>query len=64
MESHEQTIRYRLNGGGEMQFLVPAQGMNLRWAAHSCNGFSAGTQVDDFKAARFESGFDPLWEVR
>lgn len=59
---YEQQISYRLNGGGVMGFLVPARGVNLRWSAHSCNGFSAGVDVDSFKGEGFESGFDPLWE--
>jgi hypothetical protein len=33
--------------------------MNL--AAHSCNGFSAGVNEDEFRGPGFESGYDPLW---
>jgi len=38
LQDIEMTIRYRLNGGAEMGFVVPAIGQNFRWAAHSCNG--------------------------
>jgi len=38
LQDIEMTVRYRLNGGAEMGFVVPAIGQNLRWAAHSCNG--------------------------
>jgi hypothetical protein len=34
----EMTVRYRLNGGAAMDFVVPAIGQNFHWAAHSCNG--------------------------
>jgi hypothetical protein len=61
MQDFEQSITYSLNRGGEMRFLVPAAGENFRWAAHSCNGFSAGVDVDSFKGHGFESGFDPVW---
>ncbi|EIW72301.1 hypothetical protein TREMEDRAFT_25176 [Tremella mesenterica DSM 1558] len=57
----EMTVRYKLNGGAEMGFVVPAIGQNLRWAAHSCNGFSAGVNPDEFKG-EFPSGYDPVWE--
>ena len=40
LQNIEMTVRYRLNGGAEMGFVVPAVGQNLRWAAHSCNGES------------------------
>ena len=46
-----------------MTFLVAGSGDNLRWAGHSCNGFSAGVDTDSFKGEGFESGFDPVWEV-
>jgi hypothetical protein len=34
---------------------------NLRWAAHSCNGFSAGVNPDTFRGPGFQSGYDPVW---
>ncbi|WVQ79519.1 hypothetical protein IAT38_001618 [Cryptococcus sp. DSM 104549] len=57
----QMAVRYRLNGGAEMDFVVPALGQNLRWAAHSCNGFSSGVNPDDFKG-NYPSGYDPVWE--
>ena len=62
LAQHEQSITYRVNGGGPMKFLVAGAGDNLRWAGHSCNGFSAGVDTDSFKGEGFESGFDPVWE--
>ena len=38
LQNVEMSVRYKLNGGAEMGFVVPAIGQNLRWAAHSCNG--------------------------
>lgn len=38
LQNVEMTVRYRLNGGAEMTFVIPAVGQNFRWAAHSCNG--------------------------
>lgn len=61
LKDYEQNVTYSVNNGGEMDFLVAARGENLRWAAHSCNGFSAGVDVDSFKGEGFESGFDPVW---
>jgi hypothetical protein len=60
-QSYEQAVTYRLNGGAATEFLVPRAGENLRWMAHSCNGFSAGVKMEDFKTDKFESGYDPLW---
>jgi hypothetical protein len=40
LQSVEMTVKYRLNGGPALSFVVPAIGQNLRWAAHSCNGGS------------------------
>ncbi|KIJ37701.1 hypothetical protein M422DRAFT_60910 [Sphaerobolus stellatus SS14] len=57
----EMRIRYRLNHGPELDFFVPAFHQNMRWAAHSCNGFSAGVNPDDFKGPGFRSGNDPVW---
>lgn len=61
LQPYEQTVTYRLNQGHGIEFLVPAIGMNMRWAAHSCNGFSGGVDMDAFKGPGFESGYDPLW---
>jgi hypothetical protein len=61
LQPFEQTVTYRLNQGHGIEFLVPAIGMNMRWAAHSCNGFSGGVDMDAFKGPGFESGYDPLW---
>lgn len=61
LQPFEQTVTYRLNQGHGIEFLVPAIGMNMRWAAHSCNGFSGGVNMDEFKGEGFESGYDPLW---
>lgn len=40
LQSVEMSVGYRLNGGAEMGFVIPAIGQNMRWAAHSCNGES------------------------
>ena len=61
VQEWEQSIQYRVNGGGPIEFLVAAASENFRWAAHSCNGFSAGVDTDSFKGEGFESGFDPVW---
>jgi len=57
----EMTVRYRLNGGAAMDFVIPALYQNFRWAAHSCNGFSSGINPEEFKGP-FQSGYDPVWE--
>ncbi|WWC93106.1 uncharacterized protein L201_008072 [Kwoniella dendrophila CBS 6074] len=61
LQQVQMTVRYRLNGGAEMDFVVPALGENMRWAAHSCNGFSSGVNPDEFKGS-YPSGYDPVWE--
>jgi hypothetical protein len=38
LQDVEMAVRYRLNGGAEMEFVIPKRGENFRWAAHSCNG--------------------------
>lgn len=57
-------MTYRVNGGTALNFHVPGIGENLRWAAHSCNGFSGGVKTEEFFNADkgFTSGYDPLWE--
>lgn len=61
LEEKELCIRYSINGGMELCFYVPARSQNMRWAAHSCNGFSAGINPDDFRGPGFRSGYDPMW---
>ncbi|WWC65575.1 uncharacterized protein I303_108193 [Kwoniella dejecticola CBS 10117] len=61
LQQTQMAVRYRLNGGAEMDFVVPAKGENMRWAAHSCNGFSSGVNPDEFKG-NYPSGYDPVWE--
>ncbi|KAJ3537495.1 hypothetical protein NM688_g6678 [Phlebia brevispora] len=57
----EMRVSYRVNGGQELSFVVPGRNQNMRWAAYSCNGFSAGVNPDDFRGPGFQSGFDPVW---
>lgn len=38
LQNIEMTVRYRLNRGAEIEFVVPAIGQNFYWAATSCNG--------------------------
>ncbi|WWC73414.1 uncharacterized protein I206_107381 [Kwoniella pini CBS 10737] len=61
LQQTQMAVRYKLNGGAEMDFVVPAKGENMRWAAHSCNGFSSGVNPDEFKGS-YPSGYDPVWE--
>lgn len=58
---NEMAIQYRINGGQLLEFYVPGIGQNMRIAATSCNGFSAGVSSDDFKGPGHASGFDPVW---
>ncbi|CCM03699.1 uncharacterized protein FIBRA_05845 [Fibroporia radiculosa] len=58
---NEMRINYSLNSGLTMQFHVPARSQNMRWAAYSCNGFSAGVNPSDFCGPGFRSGYDPVW---
>ncbi|KDQ59418.1 hypothetical protein JAAARDRAFT_77553 [Jaapia argillacea MUCL 33604] len=57
----EMKIRYSINKGQELDFHVPAYNQNMRWATHSCNGFSAGINPDTFCGPGFQSGYDPCW---
>ncbi|KAF7796739.1 hypothetical protein EIP86_007922 [Pleurotus ostreatoroseus] len=57
----EMRVTYSVNNGQEMDFVVPGRNQNMRWAAYSCNGFSAGVNPDDFRGPGFQSGFDPVW---
>ncbi|KAF5354769.1 hypothetical protein D9756_005741 [Leucocoprinus leucothites] len=61
LSEHEMEITYRINNGQAMNFFVPGRNQNMRWAAHSCNGFSAGINPDDFRGPGFQSGYDPVW---
>lgn len=58
---HEMEVSYTVNNGIEMNFFVPGRNQNMRWAAYSCNGFSAGVNPDDFRGPGFASGYDPVW---
>ncbi|KAI0695432.1 hypothetical protein C8T65DRAFT_744000 [Cerioporus squamosus] len=61
LTSHEMKINYTINNGIELTFYVPGRNQNMRWAAYSCNGFSAGVNPDDFRGPGFKSGYDPVW---
>ncbi|XP_006458514.1 hypothetical protein AGABI2DRAFT_63923 [Agaricus bisporus var. bisporus H97] len=61
LTDHEMEITYRINNGQALNFYVPGRNQNLRWAAHSCNGFSAGINPDNFRGPGFQSGYDPVW---
>ncbi|KAH7912158.1 hypothetical protein BJ138DRAFT_1005044 [Hygrophoropsis aurantiaca] len=58
---NELRIKYSINGGMQLCFTVPARNQNMRWAAHSCNGFSAGVNQDEFRGPGFKNGYDPMW---
>ncbi|EGO20988.1 hypothetical protein SERLADRAFT_351219 [Serpula lacrymans var. lacrymans S7.9] len=58
---NEMCIQYAINQGIQLEFVVPARNQNMRWAAHSCNGFSSGVNPDDFRGPGFRSGYDPVW---
>ncbi|KAJ7083825.1 hypothetical protein C8R43DRAFT_320318 [Mycena crocata] len=57
----EMAISYCINNGQPLVFHVPGLNQNMRWAAYSCNGFSAGVNPDDFRGPGFNSGYDPVW---
>lgn len=59
---NERSIAYRINGGYSFKFLVPGLQQNMRFSAHSCNGFSAGVDQSVFTGPGFLSGYDPLWQ--
>ncbi|KAJ3562891.1 hypothetical protein NP233_g9293 [Leucocoprinus birnbaumii] len=61
LADHEMEVTYRINNGQAMNFYVPGRNQNMRWAAHSCNGFSSGINPDDFRGPGFQTGYDPLW---
>ncbi|KZT28528.1 hypothetical protein NEOLEDRAFT_1154428 [Neolentinus lepideus HHB14362 ss-1] len=58
---NEMRIKYCINNGQELEFWVPGLTQNMRWAAYSCNGFSAGVNPDTFRGPGFQSGYDPVW---
>ena len=39
-------VNYRVNKGTQLNFWVPGKNEPLRWAAHSCNGFSSGVDPE------------------
>ncbi|KAH9926121.1 uncharacterized protein B0H18DRAFT_1085075 [Fomitopsis serialis] len=57
----ETRITYSVNRGLPLHFFVPGRTENMRWAAYSCNGFSAGVNANDFCGPGFHSGYDPVW---
>jgi hypothetical protein len=61
LAQNEMKIRYSINHGQVLHFFVPGVHQNMRWAAHSCNGFSAGINPDDFRGPGFNTGYDPVW---
>ncbi|KAK7054953.1 hypothetical protein VNI00_003416 [Paramarasmius palmivorus] len=61
LSMNEMAVTYSINNGQRMQFYVPGRNQNMRWASHSCNGFSAGVNPDDFRGPGFQSGYDPCW---
>ncbi|TFY74486.1 hypothetical protein EWM64_g9525 [Hericium alpestre] len=61
LSQNEMKIRYTVNNGLELEFVVPARNQNMRLATYSCNGFSAGVNADDFRSPGFASGYDPVW---
>lgn len=44
LTNFEQEIFYSINSGVEYSWHVPALEQNMRWVAHSCNGFSGGIE--------------------
>ncbi|KAL1680859.1 hypothetical protein EV122DRAFT_206983 [Schizophyllum commune] len=61
LSDHQMVITYTINRGQPLQFHVPGRNQNMRMAAYSCNGFSAGVNPDDFRGPGFKSGYDPVW---
>ncbi|KAJ6547407.1 hypothetical protein B0H19DRAFT_954671 [Mycena capillaripes] len=57
----EMAISYSINNGQALVFHVPGLTQNMRWAAYSCNGFSAGVNPDDFRGPGYNTGYDPVW---
>ncbi|KAI0948563.1 hypothetical protein AcV7_009271 [Taiwanofungus camphoratus] len=61
LDPYEMRIKYSVNNGQELEFYVPGRNQNMRWAAYSCNGFSAGVNPNDFCGPGFHNGYDPVW---
>ncbi|KAF6764847.1 hypothetical protein DFP72DRAFT_985955 [Ephemerocybe angulata] len=61
LAENEMMVTYSVNGGQKMGFHVPGRRDNMRLAIHSCNGFSAGVNPDDFRGPGFKTGYDPVW---
>ncbi|PFH52428.1 hypothetical protein AMATHDRAFT_74220 [Amanita thiersii Skay4041] len=61
LSDNELEVTYYINFGQRMRFFIPGKQQSMRCAAHSCNGFSAGVNPDDFRGPGFKSGYDPLW---
>jgi len=55
LQSREQRIAYKINNGPAVGFYVPAVDQTMNIMFHSCNGFSASVNPDEF------NGPDPLW---
>ncbi|MBW0483761.1 hypothetical protein O181_023476 [Austropuccinia psidii MF-1] len=55
MYEKETRVNYSINHGASISFHIPAINQDFRWAAHSCNGFSAGVNREAF------NGPDPVW---
>lgn len=51
LQPYEQRVRYSINGENNAahQFFIPAIDASMNVMAHSCNGFSYGTDTTDFK---------------
>ncbi|KAI0003344.1 hypothetical protein BJV74DRAFT_876259 [Russula compacta] len=61
LDDSEMKIQYSINDGLEIDFFVPGRRQTMRLAAYSCNGFSAGVNVDNFRGPGFQTGYDPVW---
>ena len=53
--SQQARVAYRINNGPATGFWVPSKGSPMNIMFHSCNGFSASVNSNEF------SGPDPLW---
>lgn len=53
--SQQKRVAYRINNGPATGFWVPAKGSPMNIMFHSCNGFSASVNPNEF------SGPDPMW---
>lgn len=55
LRENQQRVAYRINKGPSTGFWVPPRGRPMNIMFHSCNGFSASVNPDQF------SGPDPMW---